>query len=103
VRVHPETGRKALYLNELLTREICGMTRQESAGLLDFLFAHSVKAEFVYRHVWRVNDVVMWDNRCGMHLAPADYDPDALRDMCRVTLAGERIGRLFDSGRQPAA
>lgn len=102
VRVHPETGRKALYLNELLTREIDGMTRQESAGLLNFLYAHSVKAEFVYRHVWRVNDVVLWDNRCGMHLAPADYDPDALRDMCRVTLAGERIGRLFDPAQQPA-
>ena len=92
VRVHPGTGRKALYVSDMLTREIWGMTRQESEGLIRFLCTHATRPELTYRHTWRVNDLILWDNRCTMHLAPADYDPDELRDMCRTTLAGERIG-----------
>lgn len=92
VRVHPGTGRKALYVSEMLTREIWGMTREESAGLIRFLCTHATRPEFSYRHIWRVSDLILWDNRCTMHLAPADYDPDELRDMCRTTLSGEEIG-----------
>lgn len=94
VRVHPETGRKALYLNETVTRQIHGMTREESAGLLQYLFAHSVKPQFTYRHRWRRHDLVIWDNRCAMHLAAGDYDKREIRQMYRTTLEGEPIGEL---------
>jgi taurine dioxygenase len=95
VRVHPETGREALYLNETVTRQIHGMTPEESQGLLQYLFRHSVRPEFTYRHRWRKHDIVMWDNRCGMHLAPADYDRTQVRQMFRTTLRGEPIGALY--------
>jgi len=93
VRVHPQTGRKALYLNPAVTRCIVGMTPEESQPLLNSLFQHSVKPEFVYCHRWRVHDLVMWDNRCAMHLAPADYDKSEIRQMYRTTLRGVPHGR----------
>lgn len=96
VRVHPVTGRKALYLNPAVTRGILGMTPEEGEGLLRFLFEHSVKPEFVYCHRWQVHDMVMWDNRCAMHLAPADYDVAEIRQMFRTTLTGEPHGRLLE-------
>lgn len=94
VRVHPETGRRALYLNETVTTHIHGMTAAESEGLLRFLFGHSVKAEFTYRHRWRPFDLVLWDNRCTMHLAPKDYAEGGVRTLCRTTLQGEPNGSL---------
>jgi len=94
VREHPETGRKALYLNETVTEKILGMTEEESEGLLKYLYTHSVRSEFTFRHKWRVDDLVMWDNRCTMHLAPKDYHSDQLRDMRRTTLKGVTIGRF---------
>ena len=96
VRVHPETGREALYLNESVTCCIDGMTEEESEGLLKLLFRHSVRPEFTFRHRWRKGDVVMWDNRCSMHLAPKDFDGSEVRQMFRTTLKGEPLGRLFD-------
>jgi len=96
VRVHPETGRAALYLNESVTCRIDGMTEEESAGLLDFLFRHSVLPEFTYRHRWRRHHLVLWDNRCSMHLAPKDYDGSEIRQMFRTTLRGEPLGRLAE-------
>jgi taurine dioxygenase len=95
VRIHKETGRKALYLNETVTRSIHGMTPEESEGLLKYLFKHSVRAEFTYRHVWKLHDIVLWDNRCTMHLAPKDYDSSQIRHMCRTTLLGDPIGRVL--------
>jgi taurine dioxygenase len=70
------------------------MTVEESRPLLQFLFAHSVKPEFQYRHAWRERDLIMWDNRCTMHLAPPDYDFTEARYMMRTTIAGETLGRL---------
>ena len=64
VRTHPETGRKALYLNANRMEQIVGMDRAESDRLLDELIAHAIKPEFQYRHKWRQGDVVIWDNRC---------------------------------------
>lgn len=93
VRLHPETRRKALYLNPAVTRCIVDMTPEESQPLLNYLFQHSVKPEFVYCHRWRVHDLVMWDNRCAMHLAPADYDKSEIRQMYRTTLRGDPHGR----------
>jgi taurine dioxygenase len=92
VRTHPETGRKALYLNETVTRQVYGMTIGESESLLRFLFAHSIRPEFTFRHRWQKGDIVLWDNRCTMHMAPADYDRSYVRHMRRTTLQGEPLG-----------
>jgi taurine dioxygenase len=99
VTVHPETGRRALFLNESLVREIHGMTPAESKGLLDYLHRHATRPEYTYRHYWRIGDLVMWDNRCTQHLAPRDYSHDEVRHMCRTTLMGAPQGRLL----QPSA
>lgn len=103
VRVHPETGRKALYVNPNVTTCIEGMTREESRSLLEFLFAHSVKQEFIFRHHWKVHDLVMWDNRCTMHLAPPDFDMSHPRYMLRTTLAGTPVGRLYEQSQKQSA
>lgn len=103
VTVHPESGRRALFVNQSLTREIYGMTPAESAGLLNYLYAHATRPEFTYRHYWRVGDLVMWDNRCTQHLAPRDYDPDEVRHMCRTTLKGHPQGRYLRDIPAPAA
>lgn len=97
VRTHPETGRKALYVSEGQTERFVGMSREESHGLLQFLFAHSVKPEFTYRHNWNVSDMLMWDNRCTMHLALADYSHVHSRHMHRLTVLGAPCGRLLEA------
>ena len=89
VRTHPETGRKALYLNANRMEQIVGMERAESDALLDDLIAHSIEPRFQYRHVWRQGDVVIWDNRCTMHKANADYPEGERRLMHRVIVAGD--------------
>ena len=88
VRVHPVTGRKALYVNPGFTKGIVGMPRDESQPLLEMLFRHSTRPEFIYRHKWQVNDMIFWDNRCVMHYALADYDFSVRRHMHRTTIAG---------------
>lgn len=95
VRVHPESGRKALFVSEGYTSHIAGMTMDESKGILDYLYTHSVKPEFTYRHAWGIKDLLMWDNRCVMHLAPADYTHDEPRHMHRVTVSGTPLGRVY--------
>lgn len=97
VRTHPETGRKALYLNETVTRQIHGMTEEESEGIIKYLFKHSIRPEYTYRHRWRRHDLLIWDNRCTMHLAPGDYDRSQLRHMRRTTLEGEPLGRYEEA------
>jgi taurine dioxygenase len=89
VRTHPATGRKALYINRLMTVRIEDMPEQESEELLDFLFDHQEQRHFVYEHVWRVGDVLMWDNRCTLH-ARTDFSADERRLMRRVTILGEK-------------
>ena len=96
VRIHPETRRPALYVNPSITTEIVGLTREESAGLLDFLRGHSVREEFLYRHVWRKGDFIMWDNRCLLHMAVQDYGNDQVRLMHRTTITGEPCGRVIE-------
>ena len=87
VRTHPETHRKALYLASRM-EQIVGLDRTESDELLDELVAHAIRPEFQYRHVWRQNDLVIWDNRCTMHKANADYSEGERRLMHRVIVAG---------------
>ena len=89
VRTHPETGRKALYVNVGHTVRFRGMTEQESVPLLEFLFRHQVKLEFTCRWQWRVGDLAFWDNRCTQHNPVNDYHGHR-RVMHRITLAGDR-------------
>ena len=89
VRAHPVTGRKALYVNSGFTKGIVGMPPEESKPILDLLFRHSVRPEFIYRHKWSVNDMIFWDNRSVTHYALADYDFSVRRHMHRTTIAGE--------------
>ncbi len=88
VRTHPETGRKALYLNPAHTVGFEGMTEAESAPLLDFLFAHQVKPEFLCRFAWRAGSLALWDNRCTLHNPVNDYHGHR-RVMHRITLKGD--------------
>lgn len=89
VRTHPETGRKALYVNFGHTIRFAGMTEEESRPLLEFLFAHQVKPEFTCRFTWSVGDIAFWDNRCVLHNPVNDYH-GYKRLMHRVTLKGDR-------------
>jgi taurine dioxygenase len=89
VRTHPGTGRKALYVNRLMTLSIEGMPEAESNALLNFLFDHQEQRQFVYEHVWRVGDILMWDNRCTLH-ARSDFSSDERRLMRRIAVLGEK-------------
>lgn len=91
VRVHPETGRKALYIGEKVKR-FDGMTEEESQPIIDYLVRHATRPEFVYRHAWRGNDILAWDNRCTMHQALGDFDETQLRHMERTTVLGTPSG-----------
>lgn len=88
VRVHPESGRRGLFVNPTFTTKVLGLSRLESAALLDLLYRHATAPEFVLRHRWRQGDVVFWDNRSTMHLGVRDYG-DAHRVLHRVTLRGD--------------
>ena len=86
-RTHDETGRKAVYVNRLMTVGIEGMERAAAMELLAPLFDHSENEEWVYEHVWRPHDLVVWDNRCSMH-ARTDFSAGERRLMMRTTIAG---------------
>ena len=89
VRTHPETGRKALYVNVGHTIRFQDKTEEESAPLLQFLFQHQVRPEFTCRFSWRTGSIALWDNRCTQHNPVNDYHGHR-RVMHRVTLAGDR-------------
>jgi taurine dioxygenase len=88
VRTHPETGRKALYVNIAHTLRFADMSEAESAPLLQYLFAHQVRPEFTCRFPWRVGSLAFWDNRCAQHNPVNDYH-GYRRVMHRITLAGD--------------
>lgn len=96
VRVHPESGRRALYVSERVSH-FHGMTTAESQPLIDFLCRHATRPENVYRHQWREGDLVCWDNRTSMHMALADFDQRQPRHMLRATLLGEPSGVVVES------
>ena len=89
VRTHPETGQKALFVNVAHTAGIKGMSDEESAPLLQFLFQHQIKPEFTCRFAWEPNAIAFWDNRCAQHNPVNDYH-GFRRVMHRITLQGDR-------------
>jgi taurine dioxygenase len=89
VRTHPETGRKALYVNSAHTVRFKDMTDEESAPLLEFLFRHQVKPELTCRFRWQPSSLAFWDNRCAQHNPLNDYH-GFRRVMHRITLAGDK-------------
>jgi taurine dioxygenase len=88
VRRHPETHRQALYMNPNRMSHIVGLERTESDRLLDALTRHAIEPRYQYRHKWRRGDIVIWDNRCTMHKANADYPAGAKRLMHRIIVEG---------------
>lgn len=86
-RTHDETGRKAVYVDRLMTMRVLDMPQAESDELLNAVFDHSERPEFIYRHVWRVGDLIVWDNRCSMH-ARTDFPSDQRRLLLRTTVKG---------------
>ena len=88
VRIHPATGRKALYVTEGECIGITGMPEQDARPLISELHAHCIRPEFQYRHKWQVGDLLMWDNATSMHLAVCDYQLPERRLMYRTTVIG---------------
>ncbi|MDB5451375.1 MAG: alpha-ketoglutarate-dependent taurine dioxygenase [Phenylobacterium sp.] len=88
VRTHPVTGRKALFVSPVYTVGIEGLAPKEAQAILALLFDHMIQDQFIYRHRWRPKMLLMWDNRCTMHLAEGGYDGH-LRLMHRTTVAGD--------------
>ena len=89
VRKHPETGRHALYVNVAHTVRFEGMTTEESAPILEYLFRHQTRPEFTCRFRWQPASIALWDNRCVQHNAVNDYHGHR-RSMHRITLAGDK-------------
>jgi taurine dioxygenase len=88
VCTHPDTGRRALYLGRRRNAYLVGLALAESEALLDQLWSYVAKPEFAWEHVWRVGDLVMWDNRCTMHRRDP-FDSDSRRIMHRTQIKGE--------------
>lgn len=88
IRVHPQTGRKALYVNPSYTRTILGIPATESRHILNYLFEHLTRPEYQVRFRWTAGSLAIWDNRCSQHYALDDYSE--LRRMRRVQVEGDR-------------
>lgn len=89
VRVHPVTGKKALYVNSTYSMRFKGWTEEESAPILQYLYSHATRPEFTCRFKWTRGSLAVWDNRCTQHLAMNDYDGFD-RELHRTTIAGNR-------------
>ena len=87
---HSESGRKSLFVDRLMTQRIEGVGHEESEEILDFLYTHGEKREFVYEHEWRLGDFVMWDNRCAIH-ARTWFPDEENRLLRRCTIEGAPV------------
>jgi taurine dioxygenase len=85
VTIHPETGRRCLYLGRRRNAYVEGLPLEESEALLDVVWSYATRDEGVWRHRWRVGDVVLWDNRCTMHRRDR-FDPTTRRVMHRTQI-----------------
>ncbi|MCP5151742.1 MAG: TauD/TfdA family dioxygenase [Ectothiorhodospiraceae bacterium] len=90
VITHPETGRKALFVNPGFTSHLDGFSAEESKGLLQLLYRLAIREEFQYRHVWSPRDLLVWDNRSVMHHAVVDYEGVGERYLHRTTTIAAR-------------
>ncbi len=90
VIVHPATGRKALYVNQLMSARIEGVPRDDGEAVLAAIRSHLDRPELSYEHVWRAGDLMMWDNYCTCH-ARTDFPPVKRRLLRRCTVAGEKL------------
>ena len=90
VRTHPDTKRKALYVNRLMTFTVEGMDEEQGGALLNKLFDHIEQDQFIYAHHWRVGDLILWDNRCTLH-ARTDFSDKERRLLRRYTVTGDRV------------
>jgi len=88
VFVHPDTGRRMLYLGRRRNAYLVGLDHKDSEALLDELWSFVDRPEFAWEHVWRVGDLVLWDNRCTMHRRDA-FDPNSRRIMHRTQVKGD--------------
>ena len=88
VRTHPETGRKAIFVNGIFTKQVVGMDDTESGAVLQQLFTHATREEYTVRHDWRSGDIAFWDNRCTQHRVDNDFGP-ARRRGHRVAIDGD--------------
>jgi taurine dioxygenase len=86
IRIHPETGRKALYFDPGKILRIEGLEEQESDALIDELTDRMIQPNGGYRHRWHKGDIVIWDNRCSYHKAAGDYPPEEDRIHWRVSI-----------------
>jgi len=89
VRVHPETGERAIFVNPTFTSHIVELTRQEGRHLLEMIYEHMTDARFTVRFRWEPGSIAFWDNRATAHLVPTDIPPGARRSMQRLTLVGD--------------
>ncbi len=89
IRTHPETGRKAIFVNRMFTTRINDLARDEGEAILAYLIGHCARPEFQMRFRWRRNSVAFWDNRCAQHMALWDYYPET-RSGFRVTIKGDK-------------
>jgi taurine dioxygenase len=96
VRTHPETGCSALYLGRKTNSRINGLTQDESDALLDYLWAHATQPKFVWRHQWKIGDLLIWDNRCTIHHRQS-FDPSTRRIMHRLQVKGTPPIRAEDA------
>ena len=90
VRTHPDTKRKALYVNRLMTWSVDGMDEADGSALLDRLFSHIEQDQFIYAHQWQVGDLVLWDNRCTLH-ARTDFSDKERRLLRRHVVMGDAV------------
>ena len=89
IRIHPETGRPAVYINPNRIDHVDGMDLAEGDALLDELYDFAFQEEFQFRHPWQLGDIVIWDNRCTMHRASTDFDVNERREFHRILLKGD--------------
>ena len=89
IRTHPETSRKAIFVNRLMTQHIVGLPAKESDAILARLWELCERPDFTYEHVWRIGDVILWDNRCTQH-ARTDFPPSERRLLRRVGIEGDK-------------
>ena len=90
IRTHPENGTKAIYMHQGKVEQFVGMTPEDSQALIEELLEMAIRPEFIYRHKWRLGDLLIWDDRSTMHMAYADYDLNETRTLFRLLIKGDR-------------